>query len=61
MDALRLAMSLPDGETISARKYLEAAQKSKDDLVFHTVFTYFQTRNLRQRGSAEFLKSRFIS
>ncbi|XP_055846328.1 regulator of MON1-CCZ1 complex [Episyrphus balteatus] len=57
VDALRLAMSLPDGETISARKYLEAAQKSKDDLVFHTVFTYFQTRNLRQRGSAEFLKS----
>lgn len=57
VDALRLAMSLPDGETISARKYLEAAQKTKDDLVFHTVFTYFQTRNIRQRGSADFLKS----
>lgn len=57
IDALRLAKNLPDGDIISARKFLEAAQKSNDALVFHSVFTFFQMRNLRQRGSADFLKS----
>lgn len=57
VDALRLANSLPGADTISARKYLEAAAKSNDAVVFYTVYTFFMERNVRLRGSSEFLKS----
>ncbi|XP_018789657.1 PREDICTED: uncharacterized protein C18orf8 [Bactrocera latifrons] len=57
VDALRLARNSMNNDSISARKFLEAAQKTKDDLVFHSVFKYFQLRNLRQRGTMDFLKS----
>ncbi|XP_011180645.1 regulator of MON1-CCZ1 complex [Zeugodacus cucurbitae] len=57
LDALRLARNSMNSDTISARKFLEAAQKAKDALVFHSVFKYFQLRNLRQRGTMDFLKS----
>lgn len=57
IDALRLAKSLPGGDaTLSARKYLEAAIKS-DQLVFYSVYSFFQQRNVRLRGSPDFLKS----
>lgn len=58
VDALRLARNSKINETISARKFLEAAQKLNDDLIFHSVFKFFQMRNLRQRGSLDFLKSK---
>lgn len=61
VDALRLARNSMNNETISARKFLEAAQKTKDDLVFHSVFKYFQLRNLRQRGTMDFLKCKLIN
>uniref|UniRef100_A0A034V0V0 Uncharacterized protein C18orf8 n=1 Tax=Bactrocera dorsalis TaxID=27457 RepID=A0A034V0V0_BACDO len=57
VDALRLARNSMNNDSISARKFLEAAQKAKDDLVFHSVFKYFQLRNLRQRGTMDFLKT----
>ncbi|XP_014089922.2 regulator of MON1-CCZ1 complex [Bactrocera oleae] len=57
VDALRLACNSMNRNTISARKFLEAAQKSKDDLIFHSVFKFFQLRNLQQRGTMDFLKS----
>ncbi|XP_012157077.1 uncharacterized protein C18orf8 isoform X2 [Ceratitis capitata] len=57
VDALRLARNSKHNETISARKFLEAAQKTKDDLIFHSVFKFFQLRNLRQRGTVDFLKT----
>ncbi len=60
IDALRLAKSLPGGEsTLSARKYLEAAIKG-DPLVFYSVYLFFQQRNVRLRGSPDFLKSNFF-
>lgn len=59
IEALRLANSLSGAETLSARKYLEAAKKSNDPIVFYTVYTWFQQRNIRQRGSPDFLKSIF--
>ncbi|XP_067644801.1 regulator of MON1-CCZ1 complex [Eurosta solidaginis] len=57
IDALRLAGNSKNNETISARKFLEAAQKTNDDLIFHSVFKFFQMRNLRQRGTMDFLKT----
>ncbi|XP_053952635.1 regulator of MON1-CCZ1 complex [Anastrepha ludens] len=57
IDALRLARDSKNNETISARKFLETAQKTKDDLIFHSVFKFFQMRNLRQRGTMDFLKT----
>lgn len=56
IDALRLAKSLPGADSLSARKYLEAAIKS-DPLVFYSVYSFFQQRNVRLRGSPDFLKS----
>lgn len=61
IDALRLAKSLPRGDaTLSARKYLEAAIKG-DPLVFYSVYSFFQQRNVRLRGSPDFLKSNFTA
>ncbi|XP_065361103.1 regulator of MON1-CCZ1 complex [Calliphora vicina] len=57
VDALRLAINTSDAGRISARKFLEAAQKSKNDMTFHSVFKYFQMCNLKQHGSMEFLKT----
>lgn len=60
IDALRLAKSLPGGEAmLSARKYLEAAIKG-DPLVFYSVYSFFQQRNVRLRGVPDFLKSMSI-
>lgn len=57
IEALRLANSLSGAEALSARKYLEAAKRTNDPIVFYTVYTWFQQRNIRQRGSPDFLKS----
>lgn len=57
VDALRLAINTSDAGRISARKFLEAAQKSQNDMTFHSVYKYFQMCNLKQHGSMEFLKS----
>lgn len=56
IDALRIAKTLPNSDNISARKYLEAAQKSANPNIFYSVFKYFQQRNLKQRGKVDFLK-----
>lgn len=60
IDALRIAKTLPNSESISARKYLEAAQKSGSPNIFYNVFKFFQQRNLKQRGKVEFLKRKYI-
>lgn len=57
IEALRLANSLSGAEALSARKYLEAAKKTNDPIVFYSVYTWFQQRNIRSRGSPDFLKS----
>lgn len=56
IDALRIANTLPNSDNISARKYLEAAQKQADANTFYNVFKYFQQRNSKQRGKVEFLR-----
>lgn len=61
IEALRLAISLSGAENLSARKYLEAAKKRDDPIVFYTIYTWFQQRNIRQRGSPDFLKSKYLN
>ncbi|XP_035785426.1 regulator of MON1-CCZ1 complex-like [Anopheles albimanus] len=56
IDALRLAKQMPGAESLPARKYLEAAYRTNDPLIFHSVFNFFQLKNVRLRGSPDFLK-----
>lgn len=57
IEALRLANTLPGADNLSARKYLEATKKSDDPVIFYSVYTWLQHRNIRQRGQPDFLKS----
>lgn len=58
IDALRLATtsgsSGANPDALPARKYLEAAQRCGDPIIFYTVFAHFTERNLRLRGSPDF-------
>lgn len=45
-----------DINSISARKFLEAAHNTKDVRTFHQVYKHLQLRNLKLRGSSEFAK-----
>ncbi|KXJ71556.1 hypothetical protein RP20_CCG020277 [Aedes albopictus] len=56
VEALRIAKQMPGADSLPARKYLEAAFKTKDPLVFHSVYNFFQAKNIRVRGSPDFLK-----
>lgn len=57
IDALRLASTAANADMLPARKYLEAAHKTDDPIVFYSVYAHFLERNVRTRGSPEFLKS----
>lgn len=61
IEALRIAKQMPGADSLPARKYLEAAYKTNDALVFHSVYSFFQAKNIRFRGSPDFLKRKFIS
>lgn len=55
IDALRLASSSSTNDTLPARKYLEAAQKMDDPIIFYSVYSHFVERNVRTRGSPDFI------
>ncbi|EDV51149.1 regulator of MON1-CCZ1 complex [Drosophila erecta] len=57
IDALRLAKNSLGLEKVPARKFLEAAYKTKDDLIFHSVFRFFQMRNLKLYETLSFPKA----
>lgn len=59
VDAIRLVKQYTNTDTIVARKFLDAAEKSGDNLVFYTVYNFFVARNCRLRGNNSFLKSKF--
>ena len=59
--ALRYAKKVGLSESISARKFLEAALSSGDDQVFYSTFTFFSLRNANLRGSATFVKGKIFS
>merc|ERR1719447_2524346 len=54
VSALQLVRANSLVDTVSARKFLEAADKTGDKRIFFTVFSFFEERNLRMRGSGKF-------
>nr|XP_054772150.1 regulator of MON1-CCZ1 complex-like [Lytechinus pictus] len=52
--ALRFLRSVGGAENASSRKFLEAALNADDDMLFYTVFKFFEQRNLRMRGNPMF-------
>ena len=44
-------------DLVAPQKFLSAALATGDDLVFHTVFTFFQQRNVKLRKSTKFVRS----
>ncbi|XP_026849412.1 regulator of MON1-CCZ1 complex isoform X2 [Drosophila persimilis] len=57
IDALRLAKNSLGLDKVPARKFLEAAHKTNDDLIFHSVFRFFQMRNLKLYETLAFPKA----
>jgi regulator of MON1-CCZ1 complex len=60
VDAVRLSKQYMNPDTISARKFLDAALKSEDKMIFYSVYNFFIARNNRLRGTNDFAKSKFI-
>jgi len=58
IDALRLAKNSLGLDKVPARKFLEAAHKTKDDLIFHSVFRFFQMRNMKLYETLSFPKGK---
>nr|XP_033789768.1 regulator of MON1-CCZ1 complex [Geotrypetes seraphini] len=52
--ALRFIRSIGGHDNISARKFLDAAKQTADDMLFYTIFRFFEQRNLRLRGNPNF-------
>lgn len=43
-------------DQVSARKFLEAAKATEDATLFHSVFKFFEQRNLRLHNTTAFAK-----
>uniref|UniRef100_A0A3P8YN42 Uncharacterized protein n=1 Tax=Esox lucius TaxID=8010 RepID=A0A3P8YN42_ESOLU len=54
LGALRFIRSVGGHDNISARKFLDAARQTADQMLFYTIFRFFEQRNLRLRGSPGF-------
>ncbi|KAL1006429.1 hypothetical protein UPYG_G00072260 [Umbra pygmaea] len=54
LGALRFIRSVGGHDNISARKFLDAARQTTDQMLFYTIFRFFEQRNLRLRGSPSF-------
>uniref|UniRef100_A0A3B3B4I1 Regulator of MON1-CCZ1 n=1 Tax=Oryzias melastigma TaxID=30732 RepID=A0A3B3B4I1_ORYME len=54
LGALRFIRSVGAHDNVSARKFLDAARQTGDQMLFYTVFRSFQQRNQRLRGSPAF-------
>jgi hypothetical protein len=57
VDAIRLVKQYTNPDAVSARKFLEAASKADDKMVFYSVYNFFIARNQRLRGNSDFMKS----
>lgn len=53
--ALRFLRSVGGADNASSRKFLEAAVGASDDMLFYTVFKFFEQRNLRLRANPMFV------
>ena len=54
LGALRFIRSVGSHDNVSARKFLDAARQTKDQMLFYTIFRFFEQRNQRLRGSPNF-------
>uniref|UniRef100_A0A1A8HJE6 Chromosome 18 open reading frame 8 n=1 Tax=Nothobranchius korthausae TaxID=1143690 RepID=A0A1A8HJE6_9TELE len=54
LGALRFIRSVGGHDNVSARKFLDAARQTGDQMLFYTVFRSFQQRNQRLRGNPAF-------
>uniref|UniRef100_A0A8C5KVC8 Regulator of MON1-CCZ1 n=1 Tax=Jaculus jaculus TaxID=51337 RepID=A0A8C5KVC8_JACJA len=52
--ALRFIRGIGGHDNISARKFLDAAKQTEDNMLFYTIFRFFEQRNQRLRGSPNF-------
>ncbi|XP_041440051.1 regulator of MON1-CCZ1 complex isoform X2 [Xenopus laevis] len=52
--AMRFVRSIGGQESASARKFLDAAKQTTDNMLFYTVFRFFEQRNQRLRGNPNF-------
>ncbi|NWW59877.1 RMC1 protein, partial [Ifrita kowaldi] len=52
--ALRFIRGIGGHDSISARKFLDAAKQAEDEMLFYTIFRFFEQRNQRLRGNPSF-------
>ncbi|XP_033209461.1 regulator of MON1-CCZ1 complex [Belonocnema kinseyi] len=56
LPALRYVRSVGMADQVSARKFLEVAKAKNDNLLFHSVFEFFEQRNMKLHNTAAFQK-----
>lgn len=56
LKALKYMQTVDLIHSAAPRKFLEASTKMDDDMVFFTVFTFFQQRNVKLRKSSKFVR-----
>ncbi|KAK3089040.1 hypothetical protein FSP39_000342 [Pinctada imbricata] len=54
LPAIRFIRSVGIVDTVSSRKFLEAAMNTEDPRLFYTVFKFFEQRNVRLRQNPKF-------
>ena len=54
LPALRYIRSIGKTDVVSSRLFLDAAERTKDKMLFHTVYKFFEERNIRLRKNAHF-------
>lgn len=54
LPALRFIRSVGIVDMVSSRKFLEAAQSTEDNMLFYTVFRFFEQRNQKLRSNPRF-------
>ncbi|MBN3310937.1 RMC1 protein, partial [Amia calva] len=59
LGALRFIRSVGGHDNISARKFLDAARQTEDEMLFYTIFRFFEQRNQRLRGNPNFTPGTF--
>lgn len=60
IDSIRLARLFTNTDLIPARKFLEAAWKSEDEMVYYSVFNFILERNQRLKGKPDFARGKLI-
>ena len=58
--ALKYLQQMDVVDCAAPRKFLAAALETEDQMVFYTVFTFFQQRNLKLRKNAKFVRGRAV-